>query len=172
MSIHVFHSGANRTMKAGYVFVSGANRPIKEIWIYHAGANRLVYPSSHEPLEAVFVVGSGEAGWGYFADPEYEMGTLVSSTFDDPTLYGIYSSSGSGGQVNFEVIGSGPVPADAFTAIEIYSGSAFGTLELSLDISDAATVAFGNHRIWSWTGVGNFFSGKSGNTFGIRAVKI
>jgi len=43
MSIHVFHSGANRTMKAGYVFASGANRPIKEIWVYHAGANRLVY---------------------------------------------------------------------------------------------------------------------------------
>jgi len=49
MSIHVFHSGANRTMQAGYVFASGANRPIKEIWIYHSGANRLVYSSSLEP---------------------------------------------------------------------------------------------------------------------------
>ena len=49
MSIHVFHSGANRTMKAGYVFASGANRPIKEIWIYRSGANRLVYSSSNGP---------------------------------------------------------------------------------------------------------------------------
>jgi len=47
MSIHIFHSGANRTMQAGYVFVSGANRPIKEIWIYRSGANRLVYSSSN-----------------------------------------------------------------------------------------------------------------------------
>jgi len=47
MSIHIFHSGANRTMQAGYVFVSGANRPIKAIWIYRSGANRLVYSSAH-----------------------------------------------------------------------------------------------------------------------------
>jgi hypothetical protein len=124
--------------------------------------------------EAVFIVGysevgDGEEGWGYIAD---EMGTLVSSTFDDPTLYGIYSSSGLGGQVYFWVIGSEPVPADAFTVLEIYRGSDFETLELSLDISDAETVAFGNHRIWSWASAGNFFSGESGNTFGIRAVKI
>ena len=49
MSIHIFHSGANRTMQAGYVFVSGENRPIKEIWIYRSGANRLVYSSSNGP---------------------------------------------------------------------------------------------------------------------------
>ena len=127
-------------------------------------------PPPPPPSEAVFVVGSGEMGSGYF--PEYEMGTLVSSTFDDPTLHGIYSSWDWGGRVHFRVIGSEPVPADAFTALEIYRGSDFETLELSLDISDAETEAFDNLRIWHWTSAGHFFFDEEGNTFGIRAVKI
>lgn len=59
MSIHVFHSGANRTMQAGYVFASGANRPIKEIWVYHAGANRLVYSSLTASALPDYVAGYG-----------------------------------------------------------------------------------------------------------------
>lgn len=73
MSIHIFHSGANRTMQAGYVFVSGANRPIKEIWVYHAGANRLVYSSSHTASALPdFVDGS--------ADPTFPAGGVVVGT--------------------------------------------------------------------------------------------
>jgi len=76
MSIHVFHSGANRTMKAGYVFASGANRPIKEIWIYHAGANRRVYAST--PTASAFpdyVTGHGDP-----VDPPF-----ISLIVTDPT---------------------------------------------------------------------------------------
>lgn len=73
MSIHVFHSGANRTMKAGYVFVSGANRPIKEIWIYRSGANRLVYSSAHTASALPDTVsGSG--------DPAFPSGVLLVTT--------------------------------------------------------------------------------------------
>ena len=73
MSIHVFHSGGNRTMKAGYVFASGANRPIKEIWIYRSGANRLVYSSAHTASASPdSVSGSG--------DPAFPSGVLLVTT--------------------------------------------------------------------------------------------
>lgn len=82
MPIHIFHSGANRTMQAGYVFVSGANRPIKEIWLYHAGANRLVYSSSHTASAFPDYVD----GYG---DPSFPTGgVLVVSSYTNVTVTG------------------------------------------------------------------------------------
>lgn len=75
MSIHVFHSGANRTMKAGYVFASGANRQIKEIWIYRSGANRLVYSSLTASALPDYVTGHGDP-----VDPPF-----ISLIVTDPT---------------------------------------------------------------------------------------
>lgn len=127
-------------------------------------------PPPPPPSEAVFEVGSGEAGVGYSNHPDYAMGILISDTFTDPQLSGIYSSSGSGGQLIFEVIGNEPVPVDAFSTLEIYSGDDFQTLVLSLNFADAATFAFDNERSWSWVSAGHFFQGQVGNVFGVRAL--
>lgn len=65
MTVHVFHLGANRQMKAGGVFASGANRPIQRVYVFKDGSNRLVFSALSVAVANVSGHAEGFASSGF-----------------------------------------------------------------------------------------------------------